>query len=83
MLCSHSPSEETINQGHKTAIPSTHALICDELKDPGIPLKGGTIIVCVEKVSVTEQITSMACTRIKLVKLMSLWYIGCRAVSQI
>ena len=59
MLCSHSPSEETINRGHKTAIPSTHALICDELKDPGIPLKGGTIIVCVEKVSVTEQITSM------------------------
>ena len=59
MLCSHSHSEETINRGHKTAIPLTHALICDELKYPGIPLKGGTIIVCVEKVSVTEQITSM------------------------
>ena len=41
ILCSPSPSEETINRGHNTPIPSTHALICEELKelDPGIPPK--------------------------------------------
>ena len=36
MLCSPSPSEETINRGPNTPIPTTHALICEELKDPGI-----------------------------------------------
>ena len=36
ILCSPSPSEETINRG---PIPTTHALICEELKDPGIPPK--------------------------------------------
>ena len=39
ILCSPSPSEETINRGPNTPIPTTHALICEELKDPGIPLK--------------------------------------------
>ena len=29
--------EETINQGPNTPIPTKHALICEELKDPGIP----------------------------------------------
>ena len=38
-LCSSSPSEETINRGPKIPIPTTHALICEELKDPGIPSK--------------------------------------------
>ena len=38
-LCSPSPSEETINRGLNTPIPTTHALACEELKDPGIPLK--------------------------------------------
>ena len=36
--CSSSPSEETINRGPNTPIPTMHALICEELKDPGIPL---------------------------------------------
>ena len=39
ILCSSSPSEETINRGPNTPIPTTHALICEELKDPGIPSK--------------------------------------------
>ena len=39
ILCSPSPSEETINRGPNTPIPTTHALICEELKDPGIPPK--------------------------------------------
>ena len=39
ILCSSSPSEETINQGPHTPIPMTHALICEELKDPGIQPK--------------------------------------------
>ena len=39
ILCSPSPSEETINRGPNTSIPTTHALICEELKDPGIPSK--------------------------------------------
>ena len=39
ILCSPSPLEETINRGPNTAIPTTHALICKELKDPGIPPK--------------------------------------------
>ena len=38
-LCSPSPSEETINRGPNTPSPTTHALICEELKDPGIPPK--------------------------------------------
>ena len=39
ILCSPSPSEETINRGPNTPIPTMHALICQELKDPGIPPK--------------------------------------------
>ena len=39
ILCSPSPSEETINRGSNTPIPITHALICEELKDCGIPPK--------------------------------------------
>ena len=39
ILCSPSPLEETINRGPNTPIPTTHALICEELKDPGIPPK--------------------------------------------
>ena len=39
IFCSPSPSEETINRGSNTLIPTTHALICEELKDPGIPPK--------------------------------------------
>ena len=39
ILCSPSPSEETINRGPNTPIPTTHALICEELKDSGIPPK--------------------------------------------
>ena len=54
ILCSPSPSEETINRCPNTPIPTTHTLICEELKDPGIPPKVG-----VERVSVTKQITSM------------------------
>ena len=40
-LCSPSPSEETvyINRCPNTPIPTTHALICKELEDPGIPPK--------------------------------------------
>ena len=37
--CSPSPSEETINRGPNTPIPTTHALICEELKDPDIQSK--------------------------------------------
>ena len=39
ILCSPSPSEETINRGPNTPIPTMHALICEELKDHGIPPK--------------------------------------------
>ena len=39
ILCSPSSSEETINRGPHTPIPTMHALICEELKDPGIPPK--------------------------------------------
>ena len=39
ILGSPSPSEETINLGPNTSIPTTHVLICEELKDPGIPPK--------------------------------------------
>ena len=39
ILCSPSPLEETINRGPDTLIPTTHALVCEELKDPGIPPK--------------------------------------------
>ena len=39
ILCSPSPSEEIINRGPITPIPTTHALICEKLKDPGIPPK--------------------------------------------
>ena len=39
ILCSPSPLEETINRGPNTPIPTTHELICEELKDPGIPPK--------------------------------------------
>ena len=39
ILCSPSPSEVTITRGPNTPIPTTHAFICEELKDPGIPLK--------------------------------------------
>ena len=38
-LCSPTSSEETINRGLNTPIPTTHVLICEELKDPGIPPK--------------------------------------------
>ena len=37
ILCSPSPSEETINRSPNTSIPTTHALICEELKDPDLP----------------------------------------------
>ena len=57
ILCSPSPSEETINRGPNTPIPTTHALICEELKDHFT--EGGSVIVGVERLSVTEQITSM------------------------
>ena len=56
ILCSPSPSEETINRGPNTPIPSMHALIGEELKDS---TEGGSIIVGVERMSGTEQITSM------------------------
>ena len=60
ILCNPSPSEETINRGPNTPIPTTHALICRELKDPSWhSTEGGYVIVGVERVSVTEQITSM------------------------
>ena len=39
ILCSPSPSEETINRGPNTPIPTTHALICEELKETGSPPK--------------------------------------------
>ena len=39
ILCSPSASEETINRGPNTPIPMTHALICEELKNLGIPPK--------------------------------------------
>ena len=39
ILCISSPSEETINRGPITHIPTAHALICEESKDPGIPSK--------------------------------------------
>ena len=39
ILCSPSLSEETINQGPNTPISTTHAWICEELKDPGTPPK--------------------------------------------
>ena len=39
ILCSPSPSEETINRGPDTPNPTTHALTCEELKDPDIPQK--------------------------------------------
>ena len=39
ILCSPNPSEGTINRGPNTPISTTLALICEELKDPGIPLK--------------------------------------------
>ena len=39
ILCSPSPSEETINRCLNTPIPTTHASICEKLKDPGIPSK--------------------------------------------
>ena len=55
-LCSPSPSEETLNRGPNTPIATTHTFIGEELKDPGIPPK---VIASVERVSVTEQITSM------------------------
>ena len=38
-LCSPSPSEETINRSPNTPFPTTHAMKCEELKDPGIPPK--------------------------------------------
>ena len=38
-LCSPSSSEEIINQGPNTPIPTTQALICMEIKDSGIPSK--------------------------------------------
>ena len=37
ILYSPSPSEETMNRGLNTPIPTMHALICEELNDPGIP----------------------------------------------
>ena len=39
ILCSPSPLEETINRVPNALIPTMHALICEELKDPGIPPK--------------------------------------------
>ena len=39
ILCSPSPSEETINRGPDNPIPTTHALIWEILIDPGIPSK--------------------------------------------
>ena len=49
ILCSPSSSEETISRGPNFPIPTTHALICEELKDLGIPSKveGGSVIVSV------------------------------------
>ena len=35
ILCNPTPSEKTINRSPNNAIPTTHALICEELKDPG------------------------------------------------
>ena len=59
ILCSPSPSEDTINRVPKTPIPMIHALICEELKDPGNSPKVVLEIAGVERVSVTEQITCM------------------------
>ena len=39
LLCSPRLLEETINWDPDTPIPTTHALICEELKDSGITLK--------------------------------------------
>ena len=39
ILYNPSPSEEIINRGPNTPIPTTHTLICEELNDPGIPPK--------------------------------------------
>ena len=39
ILCTPSPSEETINRGSNTHIPTTHALCCEESKYPGTPPK--------------------------------------------
>ena len=39
ILLSPTPSEETLNPGPNTPIPTTHALICEEIKDSGIPPK--------------------------------------------
>ena len=39
ILCSPNPSEETLNRGPNTPIPTIHTLISEELKDPGIPPK--------------------------------------------
>ena len=39
ILCSPSPSEETINRGPNTPIPTMHSLTCEELKDPDITPK--------------------------------------------
>ena len=54
ILCSPSLSEETINRGPNNPIPTKHALICEESKDPGISTEGGSVIVGVERLSVTE-----------------------------
>ena len=51
LVCSPSPSEETINRDPYTPSPTTHALICEESKDPGIPKE------C--QLQFTKQITSM------------------------
>ena len=59
ILCSPSPSEETINRGPNTPIPTTHVLICEEFKRSWHSTEGGSVIIGVERVSVTEQITSM------------------------
>ena len=57
ILCSPSPLEETINRGPNTPIPTKQVciLICEEIKDPDIL----SVIVGVDRMSVTEQITTM------------------------
>ena len=51
ILCNLSSPEETINRGPNTPIPTTRALIYEELKDPGVPPKVVSVIVGVESVS--------------------------------
>ena len=60
ILCSPSPSEETINECPYTLIPMMHALICEELTEGG-----SAIVEC------HLQNRYPACMRTKLVRILS------------